>query len=127
MYVIHNAECYSYLIYSKVDKKKIFYLTDSTTIPQISGADIAIMEVNWCEEVLDTFAMADIIEHKGYLNHLSDMQVEEYLNKADWRPKVLVLSHLSNSGLVNKEKLLKRFKNNADKVYLALPPLQIEC
>ena len=111
MYVIHNAECYSYLIYSKVDKKKIFYLTDSTTIPQISGADIAIMEVNWQNEVLETLSLDRIIDNKGYLNHLSDLQVYDYLEKASWKPKVLVLSHLSNSGLIKRDKLLKNFEN----------------
>lgn len=127
MFVVHNAECYSYLIYSKTDKKKIFYLTDSTTMPKINSADIAIIETNWQEDILEYRATKNIIEHKGYLNHLSDLQVKAYLENANWKPRVLVLSHLSNSGLVNKDNLLKTFKNKADKVLLAIPNTEIEC
>lgn len=127
MHVIHNADCYSYLIYSKVDRKKIFYLTDSTTMPKINGADVAIIECNWMASVLEKLSMERIIEQKGYLNHLSDEQVLDYLESAEWEPKVLILSHLSNSGLVNREKLLKKFKNKAENVFLALPQVEVEC
>ena len=126
MRLTHNVECFGFLIYSKIENKKIAYITDTTTIPKLSKVDYLIIEVNWQEDILMKIAENDIVEGKGFLNHLSKEQVLEYLETTGLHPKVLVLSHLSNSGLVDIKTLKESFTNYADNVYLALPNTKVE-
>lgn len=125
MKLTHNVECFGFLIYNKSENKKIAYITDTITIPKLNKVDALIIEVNWEEDILIEFAEKEIIQNKGYLNHLSKEQVLDYMQTRDWKPKVLVLSHLSNSGLINVKTLKKDFKNYADNVYIAIEGTKI--
>ena len=122
----HNVECFGFLIYNKIENKKIAYITDTTIIPRLSKVDCLIIETNWSEDYLITVAEKYIIQNKGYLNHLSQEQVAEYLETTNLHPKILVLSHLSNSGLINIKTLKNEFENYAENVYIALPNTNIE-
>lgn len=122
----HNVECFGFLIYNKIENKKIAYITDTTIIPKLNKVDCLIIETNWSEDYLMTVAEKYIIQNKGYLNHLSQEQVTEYLETTNLQPKILVLSHLSNSGLINIKTLNKEFKKYAENVYIALPNTNIE-
>lgn len=125
MKLTHNVECFGFLIYNKTENKKIAYITDTITIPKLNKVDALIIEVNWEEDILMKFAEKGIIQNKGYLNHLSKEQVLDYMQTRDWKPKFLVLSHLSNSGLINIKTLKSDFKNYADNVYVAIEGTKI--
>ena len=126
MKLTHNVECFGFLIYNKTENKKIAYITDTTTIPRLNKVDALIIEVNWQEDILMDFAEKEVIQNKGYLNHLSKEQVLDYVQTIGWRPKVLVLSHLSNSGLINIKTLRNDFKEYSDNVYVAISGTKIK-
>lgn len=123
MRLVHNAECFGFLIYNKIEKKKILYVTDTTFIPNLSTKllDLCIIECNYDEDVFYAFAEQDRLTNNGCLNHLSKQQLLEYFEMhPDLKIKNLVLSHLSRSGLVNFKTLASEFSQFADNVLIAL-------
>lgn len=122
----HNVECFGYLIYSKVENKKIAYITDTTIIPKLpKNLDLLICECNWQEDLLYKYAEIDFIKNTGYLNHLCKEQLIEYFDINEIYPKNLILSHLSNSGFIDIKTLANDFKEYAKNVFVALKGLKV--
>lgn len=120
--LIHNVECIGYVVVNTIENKKVVYITDTTYIPKLalSTIDCLILEVNYDENVVNEYiGEGHEVRSFGYLNHLELGQVKEYFINNGGKPKKLILSHLSNSGLIDESILLETMKPFAEEVYLA--------
>ena len=126
MQLVHNIECFGFLIYSKIDKKKIAYITDTTYIPQISNMDCLVIDTNYDEDIIFEQSSKNAILNNGYIHHLSVQQVVNYLNGLNYKVPKVICSHLSNSGHCDSKKILKMVSKYCDDVHIANKNLIIE-
>lgn len=115
----HNVPCMGFIIYSKADKKKCLFITDTEKIPNIADTniDLALIECNYSiEQVIEN---ADKLSNKGFNSHLSQEYLISWLERRQHKPKNLVLIHLSGSGNLVLDGLTERFSPFAENVHIA--------
>jgi hypothetical protein len=109
---IHNVECRGYLI--KVGGDTLLFATDTRQLPKVKNVkiDYFIVEVNYIEAVREQVVLTDN-ESNGihlngiYQNHHSLESAIEYFESLDYKPKHIITIHKSNSGLFDKEVVIK--------------------
>lgn len=123
MEVIHNIKCFGFLIYNKIEQKNLVYLTDTTFIPNInlSNIDLLIIETNYDKDIINKCEQDKIQINVGYKNHLSLQEVVNYLNNKKIIVPNIVAYHLSNSGLIDIQKVKSILKKFARNVYMSAP------
>lgn len=125
---IHNIECNSFLIKEIETNKTIFFVTDSTYIPNIKDKeyDLFMCEVNYDEDIIRNKSSKNEIKNLGFENHCSLQNIEEYLSKRKYQPKKIIACHISNSGNINTIDIINKLNKYADEVYIAQQKLKIE-
>ena len=126
MKLVHNVKCYGFLIYSKIDKKKIAYITDTNYIPKLAYVDCLIIDVNYDKEIVEKKIAEGMPFNIGYRNHLSTQDVAEYLNTLDFKVKNLVAFHISNSALNDIKKIEEILGPMVENLIIAKPNTRIE-
>jgi phosphoribosyl 1,2-cyclic phosphodiesterase len=126
MRLIHNVKCYGFLIYSRIEKKKIAYITDTCYIPKLAEVDCLICDCNYDLDIVDIISKKGCEIQSGYKNHLSIQAVESYLKDLPYTLSCFVAFHLSNSGLINVEKLKKEISPLVKRLELSKPNTIIE-
>lgn len=124
----HNIKCFSFIIYSIAENKKILFATDTKRLdPQTPDIDydLALLECNYFEKYMNQLLSTDD-NNVGYKNHMSAENLFKWLNSRHNKPKTLCLIHLSNSGHLGDLDLNKRFKSFSDKFYIARKDLVME-
>lgn len=127
MKLIHNAPCFGFLIYSKVENKKIAYITDTTYIPKIGkNIDCLILDTNYSQQIVDRLLASGVQVGIGYRNHLSLEQVKEYLESLNYKIPNFVAYHISNSGLNNVEMIEKTLTSLVGRLIISKPQTDLE-
>lgn len=121
MKLIHNVECFGFLIFSKIENKKIVYCTDTTYIPQISGdVDLYIIDCNYDEEIVfDKLSRNEQI-NLGYRNHCSTQKIYNYFKEKN-KIKKLCPFHISNSSLQDINKIKEILSPITEELIIAEP------
>ena len=126
----HCAECcsWAFVIYNTVENKSIFFATDCTELPNVADKpfDLFMIENNYDKETLGTNYAMGKIHNIGYANHLSMEYVLQWFSGRVCKPRNLIITHLSNSGNINAEKIKDRYKDYAYETYIAKPNLFVE-
>lgn len=123
----HNVKCYSFIIYSIVDKKKILFITDTAKINRgiaDSKYDLFMIECNYSQNYIKEHF--DEIQNDGYKNHLSLEYLCDWLETRKIKPKSLCLIHLSKSHKIERETAITRLKNDFSNLYVADKQITIE-
>lgn len=121
MKLSHNVECFGFLIYNIIEKKKVAYITDTNYIPKLGAVDILICDCNYDEDIVnEKIELGEKIRTK-YYNHCSIQYVKEYLLAMENKPKTFVAYHLSNSNLINICKLEELLRPIVDNLIIAKP------
>lgn len=126
MKLLHNVPCFGYLIYSRNEKKKVAYITDTTYIPKMGKVDCLICDCNYDMAIVDALAKTDNPAKTGYKNHLSIQAVEMYIKELPYTLSCFVAYHLSNSGLINVKKVEETFAPLVEKLVIAKPNTKVE-
>ena len=125
MKLVHNVECFGFLIFSKIENKKIVYCTDTTYLPKVGNADLFILDCNYDEEIVfDKMAKGEEV-NIGYRNHCSTQKIVEYIHELGFKPKNLVAYHLSNSNLQSIQKIQETLLPLVENLYIAKPNTEI--
>lgn len=124
--LVHNVECYGFLIYSKIEKKKLAYITDTNYIPKLGNVDCLIIDVNYDKEIVEKKIADGMPFNIGYRNHLSTQDVAEYLKLLDFRIKNLVAFHISNSSLNDIKKIETILGSLVDNLIISRPNTEIK-
>lgn len=126
MKLIHNVICYGYLICSRKEKKKLAYITDTNYIPKLGAVDCLICDCNYDMDIVYKLNEMGKPPQMGYKNHLSIQAVKSYLSELQCKPSCFVAFHLSNSGLVNIEKLQEELSPLVNRLEISKPNTIIE-
>lgn len=126
MKLSHNVECYGFLIYSKLDRKKIAYITDTNYIPKLGNVDMLIVDCNYDEDIIAEKKEKGITVHLGYKNHSSNQSVARYLTELPFKIPLLVAYHISNSSLNEISKVEEVLSPFTDKLVISKPNTIIE-
>ena len=131
MKLIHNAECYGFMVTSRIENKTIAYITDTTYIPKglpIKQLDCLMLEVNYDKEIANMVSLEKELSNNGYLNHLSLDYVNDYCYsrlKENEKIKRLVVCHTSNSDLLDNKKVLQVLNKYANEICFAKKGLEL--
>lgn len=126
MKLVHNVECFGFLIFNKIENKKIVYCTDTTYLPKVGNADLFILDCNYDEEIVfDKMAKGEEV-NIGYRNHCSTQKIAEYIHELGFKPKNLVTFHISNSQLQSIQKIQETLSPLVENLYIAKPNTEIE-
>lgn len=127
MKLIHNVTCFGFIIYSKIENKKIVYMTDTTYIPKINwqNIDCWIQDTNFSKEIVDEFLEQGKQVNIGYMNHCSVEKVAEYIKMNNFRPKNFVAFHLSNSQLITIDKIKEKLEPLVENLIISSPNTEI--
>lgn len=111
------------------NKLKTVFLTDFSSAPIITGADVYLIECNWQESIcLDSLIKEDEnmlhIGNSLYAHHSLEKTVE-YLKKIKCKPKLIMPIHLS-SDYIDREYCLEILKPFADRVIIAEKGVEVE-
>lgn len=108
----HN---FGYLIYSKVDDKRLLYITDCHYIPQqFPPCEYYILECNYSE--IENFEeempfIEPCVESRRFKSHMSMQSLKLFLAKQDFsRCEWIKLIHISKSSTVNGEEMRKNIE-----------------
>ena len=127
MKLIHNAPCFGFLIYSKVENKKFAYITDTTYIPKLGkNIDCLILDTNYSQQIVNDLVMKGVQVGIGYRNHLSLEQAKEYLENLNYKIPNFVAYHISNSGLNNVETIEKELSSLVGRIIISKPHTEFE-
>lgn len=127
MKLIHNAPCFGFLIYNKVENKKFAYITDTTYIPKLGkNVDCLILDTNYSQQIVNDLVMKGVQIGIGYRNHLSLEQVKEYLENLNYKIPNFVAYHISNSGLNNVEMIEKELSSLVGRIIISKPHTEFE-
>lgn len=118
MKLVHNVECFGFLIYNKKENKKVAYITDTTYIPKMEPVDCLIIDCNYDKNLVEEKISKGGFVNWGHKNHLSIQQVEEYVKNLNYKLPNLVAYHLSSSGLNTPEKTYSLLKDKAQNVFI---------
>jgi len=123
----HNIYCIGFLIFNKIENKKIAYITDTTILKKLpSDLALFICECNYDTDIVDKIKIENKVISSKYYYHLNQKQIKDYFEEnTNIRPKNLILSHLSNSGLIDENKLYDEMKYYGNNVYIAKKNLEI--
>lgn len=124
--LVHNVECYGFLIYSKVDRKKIAYITDTNYIPKLAEIDCLIIDTNYDQEIVDKKLADGMPINLGYRNHLSTQNVKQYLEELPFKVRYLVAFHISNSNLNNIDKIKQELGPFVENLIISAPNTKVE-
>lgn len=125
MKLVHNVECFGFLIFNKIENKKIVYCTDTTYLPRVGNADLFILDCNYDEEIVfDKMAKGEEV-NIGYRNHCSTQKIVEYIHELGFKPKNLVAYHVSNSQLQSIQKIQETLSPLVENLYIAKPNTEI--
>lgn len=119
--LVHNAKCFGFLVFSKTEKKKIAYITDTTVIPKLGDIDCLIIDTNYDEEIVEQKLADGMPINLGYRNHLSNQQVAGWLKERNKKIPVLVPYHISNSKLNELDKIKDLLSPYAEKLIISAP------
>lgn len=126
----HCAECdsFSFVIYNKVEEKAIFFATDCTELPNVTDKpfDLFMIENNYDKETVFGNYSKGKMRNVGYQNHLPMEYVVDWLQKRDYKPKKLIITHLSNSGNISIPRIKESYAGLSGDVYIAKPNLFVE-
>lgn len=116
----HNVENYGIVIIDTLTKERFCYVTDFCELPQITGIDTLLMEVNYDLDIIndriDKWGLDGL--NSGFSNHFSLQQAEDWLVHNPTNIKNLIICHISKDN-ANREKILKTLTPLADNVRLA--------
>ena len=126
MKLVHNVECFGFFIYSKIEKKKLAYITDTSYIPKLANIDCLICDTNYDEEIVLEKLEAGESVNIGYKNHMSTQQIMRYLQQLNFKIPHFVAFHISNSSLNNVEKIKENISPMVGKLIIAAPNTQFE-
>lgn len=119
--LVHNIECFGFLIFNKLENKKILYMTDTQYLAKVGDVDCCIFDCNYDEDiVLDCLARDEKI-NMGHKNHSSTQSNVEWLKEHNGRIKTFVAFHISNSGLQNVDKVVHSLTPLVDNLIIAKP------
>lgn len=125
MKLVHNVECFGFLILNKIENKKIVYCTDTTYLPKVGNADLFILDCNYDEEIVfDKMTKGEEV-NIGYRNHCSTQKIAEYIHELGFKPKNLVAYHLSNSQLQSIQKIQETLSPLVENLHIAKPNTEI--
>ena len=124
MKLVHNVECFGFLIYSKIEKKKLAYITDTSYIPKLANIDCLICDTNYDEEIVFEKLEAGESVNIGYKNHMSTQQIMRYLQQLNFKIPHFVAFHISNSSLNNVEKIKENISPMVGELIIAAPNTQ---
>lgn len=125
MKLVHNVECFGFLIFNKIENKKIVYCTDTTYLPKVGNADLFILDCNYDEEIVFDKMVKGEEVNIGYRNHCSTQKIAEYIHELGFKPKNLVAYHLSNSNLQSIQKIQETLSPLVENLYIAKPNTEI--
>lgn len=108
---------------------KLAFLTDFSSAPVITNADIYMIECNWSEKNATKHLTGDNLNtaHIGnslYAHHSIEKTVE-YMKRVKCKPKLIMPIHLSRQ-FIDKEYCLEALKPYADRVIVAEKGVEIE-
>lgn len=104
--VKHSILNRAFVIYSKLENKRIFWATDLKETPSVSGNfDLVAIECNYDEDTVDYKLEFNLHNNYGYKEHLSVQSVKKWLNTLENKPQKVMAIHLSNSGNIAKENI----------------------
>lgn len=128
MKVVHNVDCFSFLVLSKVENKQMAYITDTIYIPNMNleKLDLLYIETNYDQEMVDDILAKGSPINYGYKHHLSIQRVIEYLEIKNTKVKNIIAAHTSNSGLIKIPDIPQALEKYAEKVFIAQPKLSID-
>lgn len=126
MKLIHNVPCFGYLVYNRIEKKKIAYITDTTYLPQMNEVDCFVCDCNYDLDILGDLQSKGVDVGTGYQNHLAIQVVKEYLRESPHKFSCFVAYHLSNRGLINIDKLEKELSPFVERFVLARPNTEVQ-
>lgn len=126
----HNVPCISFLIRNTIEKKIIYFATDTNNLPRIVSKefDLLLIETNYDKTTLTELMALGEIEHLGFEWHMSLEDVENWLVEnfgLNCRHRNIVVHHLSKSH-ANPKIIKERLTRYADNVYIAEKNLMIE-
>lgn len=120
--LVHNVECYGLLIYSKNEKKRISYMTDTTYLPKMLDVDMFIIDCNYDEDIVfERLSNSSEKVNLGYRNHCSTQKIKKYIQSLGYSVRILVAYHISNSHLQDIEKIKKELSPLVERLYIAEP------
>ena len=126
MRLIHNVECFGFLIYNKLENKRIAYITDTTYIPKLAKVDCLIIDTNYSHQKINEKLNNGENINKGYKNHLSVEDIAEYLKLLDYQIPYLVAYHISNSGLNDVEIIQNLLSSLVGELIISKPNTKFE-
>jgi ribonuclease BN (tRNA processing enzyme) len=124
----HNVDCFGYLISNKVENKKLFFATDTTSLPNIADSefDCMLIECNYnFDKVIDN-GQKGLLTNDGYKNHMALEELVDWLRFRENKPKNLVAIHLSNNGNIDEELVEKELSRFTQKFYIAKKGVTIQ-
>ena len=126
MKLVHNVECFGFLIFSKIDNKSVAYMTDTSVLRKVApNTDLIIADTNYSEEIVEQYKAEGKQFNRGCFNHMSLERVGEYIKDLGFKPKHFVAFHLSNSGLCSVEKTIEKLSPLVENLYIAKPNTEI--
>lgn len=121
MKLVHNVECFGFLIYNKIEKKKIAYVTDTSYIPKLANIDCLICDTNYDEEIVFEKIVSGDKYNLGYKNHMSNQGIVKYLQQLNFKVPYFVAFHISNSSLNKIPKIKEMIEPLVENLIIAAP------
>lgn len=131
--VPHNVDCFAFIIYNIIENKKIFWATDFTELP-IEGDNFNLyeekfnfmaIECNYSEEIVFYKNAEGKLVNLGFINHHSLERLETWLSNRATKPNKLLITHLSNSEVLDLKMAKERFKPLCKELFVAKQNLEI--
>lgn len=126
----HDKDCnsFAFLIFSCYEGKSIFFATDCTRLPNIANKKfhLLMIENNYDEQTVFAKRMSNSLHNLGYTRHLSTEYVLSWLSKRTHKAENVIITHLSNSGNIQANRLRVLYEPYADNIYLAKENLSVE-
>lgn len=126
MKLIHNIECFGFLIYSKIENKKMAYITDTNYIPKLGKIDLLCIDTNYSKKIVEEKLKSNQQINLGHKNHLSNEQVAEYVKNLGYKLPYLIAYHISNSSLNSLFEIKDKLDGLANNLIISKPNTLIE-
>lgn len=122
-----NVDCYSFIIRNTFENKILCFITDTSSVSLTTKKclDLAMIETNWQENVINERIANGETDLHNYESHLELGKAIDWLNSLSQKPKNVMAIHLSKQNC-NPTDVLNALTKVVENSYIAKKGLEIE-